>query len=227
MQEIDDLGQDLLGLVFARNIRKLDTGGRRYINLGVALAEGHCRAAHAAGPHLLGHHAHQQLADHSKDHDGQNPRHQKGDERRRLLHDHLPVGHAGAFQAIHQLGIVHAPGLVDGRAFRIVDECDLILVYLYLLDLAVTHHLQERGIVHLLHCAVQHCRIEQRVEDQQHQQSDDAIENQRFFGSLDFFQKKIPPYTFTYFRLPAVGLHRRSHAALCTSKCLPRKCSTR
>jgi len=180
VEKVHYLSQGLLGLLLARHIGKFDAGLGGDVHLGPGFAEGHgvAQSVGAAG-HLLD----QQFSQSDKDHHGQHPLQQYGNQGGLLGLDYLGAeGGAGIGQLLHQVGIIHLAGLVIIRRVGGVGKHYLVFLYLNLFDLLVLQHLQEGAVVHFLHLlgkeAGEQCGVQQQKQDN----CDDIVPCQRLFG---------------------------------------------
>ena len=198
MQEIDDLLEGVLGLVLARDVVKRLAGLRLDVDLGVRLAERHGIAAH-----LLAHPAEHEGAEGVEDDQRQHPGEQELDDRAHLLRDDLREGHARVEQAVDDLVIRRdAVGHIVG-SLAVVEllgrgEGDLCVVDLDGLDLSLFEHREELGVGDLLDAVALNLREEQRVEQHDHDQRNDIVDDQRLFRvflfvhSLSFPGRRAP-----------------------------------
>ena len=224
VEEVHHLHQRLLGLVLAGHVGKGYAGGRLlHVDLGPRLAEGH-GVAHPAGQaaHALHHPAGEQLPNDDKDHNGKNPAHQEGENGVGLGGDLRSKGDPLLRLELGQqpLAVIRPDaGLVIALPAAVVlrNEYDLParLIQSHLLHLAAVHHGQKLAVRHLHHLALQQGREEKHVQQHQHNQRRQIVEDQRLFGGrslyltvLQFFQIKIPPRFETLFWVRRN--HRRS-----------------
>ena len=142
VQEINDLGQELLSLVLALHVREVDAGLAGDIDLGVGLAK-----AHGARAHFLLHRAGHPYAEADDDDERQDG----GQEGRRGGGGDFGELDVGVQQALNQVGVVDERGLKDlfllaavllfdvgGKYQRVVAALDLGLC-----DLAALGHIDE------------------------------------------------------------------------------------
>ena len=177
VEEVDDLGEGLLGLVLARHVLKGLARLGLHIDFGVGLAEGH-RVASAAHPLL--HRAHEELPDQRENGQRQDPGEQKAHQGRGLFRHDVGEFDPLLIEAVNQPGVVrHLSGHVEIRLlgiFLIGDRIvDVPVIEICLGDLARLHVAHEGAIINLGDPRLQQQREDEDVEQHHDQHDHDDI----------------------------------------------------
>ena len=124
-------------------------------------------------------------------HHGQNPGQQNGQQRRGFLNDLAGEYRPGVLQPVHQTGVVHKAGFVNGGAF-LVREQDLIVLHLNPADVSLLRHGHKGAVVGFPNLPLQNPGHHQQIKEHHTQKHHKIVVGQGFLWFFYFIHCFLP-----------------------------------